>query len=299
MGEAAASATEFQRRTFTVSGGTMAGLEFGPADRPIDIVFLNANGFNAMTYRSILAPLKGLRILAVDQRGHGHTNLPLRERPRPSWNDLRDDLLALLDVLGGPPPVLAGHSMGGTASLLAAAKQPGVAKTLVLLDPVVTPRAAWWAAQLPWAASAALKGFPLAKAAMRRRDRFPDRETAFVGYHGRGAFKTWPDEMLRDYLEDGLIPTGEGDLRLACPPTWEASNYAAQGHDSWGALRRIAIPTRILRAERHSTCSLTEASPLLSRKPNFSLSTIPGTGHFIAMERPDLVREALLAAAAN
>ncbi|WP_269715576.1 alpha/beta fold hydrolase [Caulobacter sp. NIBR2454] len=298
MAQTAASETEFQRRTITVAGGAMAALEFGPADRPIDVVFLNANGFNAMTYRSILGPLKTLRILAVDQRGHGHTNLPLKQTPRASWNDLRDDLLALLETLDGPPPVLAGHSMGGTASLLAAAKHPGVARGLVLFDPVVTPRAAWWAAQLPGAAAAALKGFPLAVATVRRRDRFPDRETAFAGYHGRGAFKTWSDQMLRDYLEDGLIPTGEGDLKLACKPAWEASNYAAQGHNSWGALRRIGVPTRILRAERNSTCSLVETSPLLARKPNISLSTIAGTSHFIAMERPELVREALLAATA-
>ena len=78
----------------------LAALEFGDPGRPIDVLFLNANGFNAMTYRSILAPLgEGLRILAVDQQGHGRSP---RSRSgaegRKDWLDLRDDLLALLET---------------------------------------------------------------------------------------------------------------------------------------------------------------------------------------------------------
>ena len=58
-------------------GGAMAALEFGPAGRPVDIVFSHANGFNALTYRTILAPLAAdLRILAIDLRGHGASTLP-------------------------------------------------------------------------------------------------------------------------------------------------------------------------------------------------------------------------------
>ncbi|MCL6650172.1 MAG: alpha/beta hydrolase, partial [Chloroflexi bacterium] len=45
--------------------GEMAGLEFGPQDRAIDVIFVHANGFNAQTYNTLLAPLAaGLRILA-------------------------------------------------------------------------------------------------------------------------------------------------------------------------------------------------------------------------------------------
>ena len=55
-------------------GGAMAALDFGDPGRPVDIVFVHANGFNARTYRTILEPLaEDLRILAVDQRGHGRS----------------------------------------------------------------------------------------------------------------------------------------------------------------------------------------------------------------------------------
>ena len=105
--------------------GEMAFLDFGPPDRAPDLVLLHANGFNARAYRTILAPLAGaLRILAPDQRGHGATTLAI-DRPRTSWLDLKDDLLAFLDAMEIERVALAGHSMGGTASLLAAARGAG------------------------------------------------------------------------------------------------------------------------------------------------------------------------------
>ena len=84
--------------------GTLSVLDFGDPKRPVDLVFVHANGFNAMTYRSLLAPLSGsLRIWAPDLRGHGATVLPTGVEGRRSWADHRDDLVSLLDSLDGPP----------------------------------------------------------------------------------------------------------------------------------------------------------------------------------------------------
>jgi pimeloyl-ACP methyl ester carboxylesterase len=120
---------EPRRRFFAIDSragsGEMAALDFGPEDRPFDVVFLHANGFNALTYRSILEPLgAGLRVLAPDQRGHGESRLEARPEGRRSWKDFRDDLIALLETLDQPPVVLSGHSMGATVSLLTAAARP-------------------------------------------------------------------------------------------------------------------------------------------------------------------------------
>src|SRR5271155_5468193 len=93
--------------------GLVAYLDFGPDDRPVDAVFLHANGFNALTYRHILAPLATrYRVLAVDQRGHGGTSLETVVEERRDWLGLRDDLLACLDALHLRQGGLAGHSMG-------------------------------------------------------------------------------------------------------------------------------------------------------------------------------------------
>ena len=41
--------------------GEMSVLDFGDPKRPVDLVFCHANGFNAATYRSVLAPLSARR----------------------------------------------------------------------------------------------------------------------------------------------------------------------------------------------------------------------------------------------
>ena len=283
---------EPRRRVVAVPGGEIAALEFGPEDRAIDIVFVHANGFNAQTYRTLLSPLAaGLRILAIDQRGHGATTLPADPKGRRSWRDLRDDLVGLLEVLDGPPVVLAGHSMGGTVSLLAAAERPERVKGLLLLDPVIMPWLANLYAKAPWTSGRGFMQLPIAQAALKRRAVFDNREAVFAGYKGRGAFKTWPETMLADYVAGGVVDAPDGKVRLACAPAWEASNYAAQAHDPWRAIRRVSAPVKILKAQKHSTCRAGDG--FARRGRNVRIETVEGTSHFLPMERPDLVRDAL------
>ena len=126
-----------RRIALPTRGGEMAVLDFGPEDRAVDIVFSHANGFNSLTYRGLLAPLADdLRILAVDMRGHGLSSLPAQPQALVDWYDYRDDLLALIEAATTQPVMLSGHSMGGAASLLAAAAAPERVKALVLFDPV-------------------------------------------------------------------------------------------------------------------------------------------------------------------
>jgi pimeloyl-ACP methyl ester carboxylesterase len=264
----------------------MALLDFGPLDRPVDAVFLHANGFNANTYRGILGPLGArFRLLAVDQRGHGLTSIPAVPEGRHDWLDLRDDLIAFLDAENLKDVVLSGHSMGGTASVLAAA-QTSRARGLVLFDPVIL------AAPIPGGAAES----PMVQAALRRRARFASRDEALGAYRGRGAFRTWPEDTLRDYLETGLTEYPEGGLTLACAPDWEAANYGAQGHDSRAAVAACPTPIHILTAEFGSTFRLAPGPDLEALAPRVRVETVAGTTHFLPMERPDVVREALTAA---
>jgi pimeloyl-ACP methyl ester carboxylesterase len=283
---------EPRKRALAVTGGEIATLEFGPTDRPIDVVFVHANGFNAQTYRVLLSPLAaGLRILAIDQRGHGETTLPAEPDGRRSWRDLQGDLIGLLDALDGPPVVLAGHSMGGTVSLLAAAERPDRVKGLVLLDPVIMPWLATLYAKAPWGSGRLWRRMPIVQSALRRRAVFDSREAVFNGYKGRGAFKTWPETMLADYVAGGFVERADGKVELACAPAWEASNYAAQGHDPWRAVRQVQAPMLILKAQMHSTCRAGDS--FARRGKAVRIETIAGTSHFLPMERPDLVRDAL------
>ena len=267
----------------------MSVLEFGDPARPVDVVFVHANGFNAQTYRSVLQPLAGaLRIWAPDLRGHGESRLPADPDTHASWDVYARDLGRLLAGIDGPPPVLSGHSMGASAGLLAAARTPERVRALVLFEPVILSRRRAWGARLPWARAQLLRHMPLARGALARRASFPDRAAALAAYRGRGAFKTWPEASVADYVAGGFREAPGGGVALACAPAWEAANYAAQRADVRGALGRVEMPVRILKGEHGSTCAVRHSHPGLE------VETVAGAGHFLPLERPELVREALL-----
>ena len=260
----------------------MSFLDMGDPHRPIAAVFLHANGFNALTYRQILAPLAmSYRLLAIDQRGHGDTTLEADGEGRGDWLDLRDDLLAFLVAMNLTQVVLTGHSMGGAASLLAASLEPARCRRLVLFDPVIIP---------PIDGPAPSES-PLVQGARRRRAVFPDRQAAVASYRGRGAFKTWPDGVLTDYVAGGFHDLPTGEVTLACSPAWEASGFVVAGPEAWMALRAPPCATEIVRAESGSTCRLDGID--LCAEPLVTISTQPGSTHFLPMEFPALVQDTL------
>jgi len=294
-GEASESElSPFRRRRVALParGGEMAVLEAGPSDRPVDLVFVHANGFNARTYRTILAPLaRSARVLAADLRGHGLTDLPVRTDGRRSWLDHRDDLRALLEAEGVRGAVLSGHSMGGVVCLLAARAAPAAARGLVLFDPVILSPAMTAAVF-----AGTMRPFHLVDQALARRAIFPSREAALQSYRGRGAFRTWSDEQLDDYVADGFRPRGDGQVELRCPPEWEASNFRSHAHDCWAALRETTCPVRIIAAELDSPCAAPAHAGELPPDRRVTVEVAPGTSHFIPMERPELARDAIKAA---
>lgn len=291
------SAADPQPRSLRINlpdrGGSMAALEFGPGDRPVDVVFSHANGFNARTYRTILArPAETLRILALDLRGHGLTELPTVTEGRTGWEDLALDLLAVLAALELSDVVLAGHSMGATTSLFAAARAPERVRALALFEPVILPPAV---AGRPLASDSP-ESF-MVRSTLRRRTLFPSPQAAVDSFLGRGAFATWTPEMAADYVAGGLRLRSDGEWELACAPAWEASGYTAQGDDPWDAFARTRCPIRILRAARDSTAWIEAEQARLEAGGRVSIAMIPGTSHFLPMERPDLVAGTLAALA--
>ena len=271
-------------------GGDILGWEMGPQDRPIDLIFSHANGFNGRTYASILAPLADRnRMLLIDQRGHGRSTLPADATlPRVSWDDLAADLQELLNVLDVKDAVLAGHSMGGTVSTMAAAQVPGRVRGLVLLDPVIMPPA-----MILQSRAGMVPDSPLVQGALKRRASFPSRQAVIEAYTGRGAFRSWTPSMLADYAADGFRAGPDGQVELTCTAAWEASGFMAQGHDPWPAFDTLTLPIHILRAAVGSTCRIEGLESRVMALSNRHLETGPDTSHFLPMERPDLVQAAL------
>lgn len=250
------------------------------------VLFTHANGFNALTYAPILGPLTDrAHIMAGDLRGHGATTLLADPEAHTSWTIYPADLVRLLDALGQGPYVLAGHSMGGTSSLLVAAARPDLVRALVLFDPVA----------IDFPEGLDRDQIPLVVGARKRRAVFPDIDSARRAYTGRGAFKTWPAETLDAYLLGGLKPDPEG-WRLSCAPEWEAQNFKLGPPGLRTAIDALKCPITLFHAEEGSTTGEPLLAYIRARHPTARIERVPGTTHFLPMERPDLVRAALIEA---
>jgi pimeloyl-ACP methyl ester carboxylesterase len=287
------------RRELALDEGAISFLEWKQGKQQPALHFAHANGFNGQTYRRLLAPLAGrFHVRAWDARGHGQTSLPAEPRGHGNWRVFRDDLIRFVENFAaeaGGPVLLGGHSMGGTTSLMVAAERPDLVRGLILVDPVMVPLSA----RLVMKAYRALgrKGGPasLAEGAERRRAVFPDRATMVTAYKGRGAFRTWPEEVIADYVEGGTKLREDGKVELACAPAWEAANFRAQDHNIWHDIDRLRCPLTLLYAGASSTCRAPAPALLGGRDPEATILRIGQATHFLPMEYPDAVRREALA----
>jgi pimeloyl-ACP methyl ester carboxylesterase len=286
-----------ERLSLEVSDGVMAGLKWTCADGPDDapaLVFLHANGFCASTYRGLLSGLctqTGRTIVALDLRGHGRSRISDNPDQQDNWYRHAKDISDALALLAPKGVVLAGHSMGGTSALLASARVPHLVKGLCLFDPVLGPAGFYFYAKMPWVFNNWRKNFPMGRAASKRRAVFASREAAVSAYTGRGAFKSWPEQTIIDYCDDGFTDLPDGSVTLSCAPAFEAACFAGQKHNPLAALRAIKWPARLLRGGRHSTTVALLINKL--ERSGVSVETVPDTSHFLPMERPDVCQAAM------
>ena len=282
---------EFVRKKMALADGEVSYLE-AAADAPL-LHFAHATGFNGETYRGLLTPLQGrFRVAAADLRGHGFTTLPAEPGPQADWRTFGNDLAAILDKLQAGPAVLAGHSMGAITSLMVAAARPDLVRGLVLVEPELVPRFSRQIAQVMRLFGRTPPGNSnLAVLAAKRRAIFPSFEMALAAYRGRGAFKTWPEETIADYLRGGLLPTGNGtEMRLACAPAWESSVFQHAPPGIARLARRVRCPLTLLYAG-DGTAREREVRLVARLHGDARTIRVPGTTHFLPMERPDVVQD--------
>jgi pimeloyl-ACP methyl ester carboxylesterase len=289
-----------RRFRINIRDGETAGIAFGDPVRPVEIMFLHATGFNAITYQSILEPLgTQAHVAAVDMRGHGRSKLPAHPSRLNSWNRFRDDVIQILEQTSPNGTVLAGHSMGATVSLLVAARRPDLVRALVLVDPVLMKTAYYRWRNIPLVGQLG-SASALSKGALRRRKVFGSPQEAADTLRGRGAFKTWRSPFLDDYVIDGVLRQDNGEFALACTPQWESAVFKAHAYRPWGAVKKLKprkkqrrAPLIVLQADKESTSAPDTDVRIHAVRPDAAVTKVPGTTHFVPMERPYVVRDAL------
>jgi pimeloyl-ACP methyl ester carboxylesterase len=251
----------------------------------------HANGFPPGTYRKLAEVLAGSHhVVSMAAR-------PLWSREPPSdlkdWSELVDDLKAELvrrDLRG----ILAvGHSLGGVASLLAAADDPGLFRAVVAVDPLILTGgiSIFWGLMKRAGLGSRLG---IVRGARSRRDRWPDRRDILSSYRQKKIFKHWDPEVLNDYISCGTVTLPDGTLGLRYPKAWEARIFEIAPHDLWPRLRRLQVPTLIVQGEHSDTFRDPAAHRAAREMTTTEVAVIGDTTHFVPMERPQELGDLIL-----
>ena len=241
----------------------------------LDVLMVHATGFCKEVWRPVVSSLleqrPATRTLALDLRGHGDS---LQMGPPYGWDLLTDDVIFTMGERTGLVGV--GHSCGAAVVARAAALAPDLFSSIILVEPIIFPP--------PYARA----DIPLAVVAQRRRSRFDSRDAAYTRF-ASGPMATWKPDALAAYVDFGFIDDGDG-VAIKCKPSVEADVFREGGnHDTWDLVPDISIPVTIVSGERSDTHTQPFLDALHQQFDNPTMVSVPETGHFLPMERPDVI----------
>lgn len=264
-------------------------IELGDAGQ--DLHFHHANGFPVETYSVLLRQLTDrYRIIGMNSR-------PMWPDSKPTdidnWSDLVDDLIYFLEARARPGIIGAGHSLGGVVTAYAAVRRPDLFRAIILVDPVfltVGTTLFWRLLNL-----FGLEGLlPLARIARKRRAHWSSPEEILERYRQAPNFSRFVPEVLNDYVMNCTVPAAEGGVHLKYSPDWEARIFEKSPYDHWRIIPKIPCPCLIIRGVDSDTILPAAAQRIKRVLPQVKIVDIPGTGHFVPMEKPDEVAVKIL-----
>jgi pimeloyl-ACP methyl ester carboxylesterase len=290
-----------KRKEVKISNESFSFVHLEGDSKDKNIFFFHATGFNAETYEPFFLRLHKLldcqySIYALDQRGHGLSKASAIPSKLTSWKTYFDDGKKFLDKFISTENILMGHSMGGVvASRLSFDFEDKIYKS-ILIDPVLQPQSLKF--QIPFfnisnnSFISLINFFKKNRAsemitnAKKRRSVFLDKQEIFNHYQGRGAFRNWPEDSLKSYINGGVV-IKNNQIHLSCEPDWEAKTFAVSYLARTNFIKKIKTKIYVPFASEGSTLA-PEFREFLSSNKNFIFEKIDGT-HFFPMEKQDLI----------
>ncbi|SDQ87931.1 alpha/beta fold hydrolase [Quadrisphaera sp. DSM 44207] len=222
-----------------------------------------------------------VRVVRYDQRGHGASRAPATAGAEATIGRLGLDLAAVLDAVAPCGPlVLAGHSMGGMAVMALAGRAPALLAERVAGVLLCSTSAGGLAAT-----GRALAPLMAALAALPEGVRVP-RVPAVLNRRANYG----PGTALRLVARTSRAL---GPVSGRTTGTWFA---ALMAHDESRALPVLAasgVPVRIVVGQADRLTPLPHARALADALPRARFDVVPGAGHMLLVERPDVVAGAL------
>lgn len=234
---------------------------------------------SAFTFRKVTPPLNaaGYRTIVIEPLGIGASSRP--EHADYSLTAQAQRIGAVLDSLNIASAVLVAHSNGGSIAMRLAFHRPGLVEGLVSIEggpteSAVTPSFRSALRFAPWIKL--LGGVKLIRWKIRR---------VLLSSSGD---RTWvTDDVVTGYTAAAaanLTATLKAFIAMAASP--EPEKLAPH-------LGEITCPVLLLEggAPHDGDVGAAEVVLLQRALPDFTLDSVPGAGHFLQEERPDIVVE--------
>jgi len=243
------------------------------------LIICHATGFHGMAYAPMASYLTDhFDVWAIDFRGHGGSTAP--ESEDFSWSGMAQDLLACIELIGGPVFAI-GHSMGGAAILLASIADALSVRAAYTFEPIVFP------AGIPSGGENMMS-----VGARRRRATFESKRSAFESYGSRPPLNQLRSDVLEAYVEYGFHETADGHVELACSPEHEARTFEAEDKVTVDRMVGSSLPLMVAAGRLEDEWSPAElAHGVADVYEHAVLSQHDELGHFGPLEAPEAIAQ--------
>ena len=289
--------SRFEATPFTIGGkgGSRHDIyHIGQARNCPGLLWVHGAGMAAGAYFPLLSRLADhYEVYALDLRGHGRSALR-PEGDSECWNldtyatDLDAAALWVEKRLGGRSLSLVTHSFGGTVALrLAGTRQRELAwKRLIAFDPpVFPPKGSGLQEEIRALVDARLDGIAKKRRCWQDPDALRDKLATVA------SFERWDSKLRAAYAEATLLPTRQGDYRLACLPPIESRLFRLLLDTStWDRLARVSVPVSLFASDPQveiQSWAVRVQAALAAALPSGKLEVIPGADHMLPFEQPE------------
>ncbi|MBV9514276.1 MAG: alpha/beta hydrolase [Mycobacteriaceae bacterium] len=280
----------------TRDGVLLAVREVGPPDAPLTVVFAHGFCMCMGAYHFQRARLEEewgdqVRMVFYDQRGHGRSGrAPLETYTVEQLGHDLEDVLAVTVPRG--PVVLVGHSMGGMTVLSHARQFPEQYGSRVV------------GAALISSAAEGLTRSPLGeilKNPALEAVRFAARHSPNLVLRARGSARSLIGPILRaaaygdENVSASVVAFSEKMIHDTPIETMVEFLHALEVHDETAGVFVLArIPTMIACGDRDLLTLLSSSRAMAAAMPKCELVIVPGAGHLVELERPEIIDDALV-----
>jgi pimeloyl-ACP methyl ester carboxylesterase len=253
------------RRIVDVAGRKISYLTVDGLDAAEVLLLIHGAGVSARTWVNQLRGLAPrLRAVAIDLPGRRESDAV----PDPTLEIYAETAYRILETLGDEPAFVAGHSLGGAVAQMLAQRHPERVKGLILMSTCVRVPPGDDTQHLLGLVPAPFRRVVFLSA-VRRLLLAPSASGAAIG-------------LTLD--EVGGCPTRTIQHDTAIGRTMDVGDVA----------RALRVPTLVLCGARDRLTAPELSRQLSGMIPGSRLQIVPGAGHMLPLEAPDVVNQAIL-----